>query len=248
MGNSVEADYDVNQPENSDFLPHSSDRTRSQGCNRFSLRKTIPYRKTARATDERTLITTPVPRSGMSDRAPLLRVAADETSPLIVALFNSFVVDFAARCAVGGTDLSYFIIKQLPILHPERFQDDMGWGCTYADFIAPRVLELTYTSLELQSFAEYLGYEDQPFPWNEDRRFQLRCEIDAALFRLYGMDRDDVDYVMETFPIVKRDDERRFGEFRTKRVILEIYDEIVLADLTGNAYPTRQVRSPQVSL
>lgn len=183
----------------------------------------------------------------MSDRAPLIRVPADETAPLIVALFNSFVVDYAARSAVGGTDLSYFIIKQLPILHPARFQDDMGWGCTYADFIVPRVLELTYTSSELQDFAEHLGYEDQPFPWSEHGRFRLRCEIDAALFRLYGMDRYDVDYIMETFPIVKRDDERGFGEFRTKRVILEIYDQMMAADTTGNAYPAR-LRSPEISL
>ena len=184
----------------------------------------------------------------MSDRAPLVRVAADETAPLILALFNSFVVDYAARSAVGGTDLSYFIIKQLPILNPERFRDDMRLGCTYADFIVPRVLELTYTSSELQDFAEHLGYEDRPFPWSEDRRFRLRCEIDAALFRLYGMDRDDVDYILETFPIVKRDDERDYGEFRTKRVILEIYDEMMVAETTGNNYPPRLTRSPEVSL
>ncbi len=183
----------------------------------------------------------------MSDRAPLLDVAADATAPLIVALFNSFVVDFAARSAVGGTDLSYFIIKQLPILHPARFKDDTGWGCTYAEFIVPRVLELTYTASELQDFAKRLGHEDQPFPWNENRRFQLRCEIDAALFHLYGLERDDVDYVMETFPIVKRDDERGFGEYRTKRVILEIYDDMTTANsVTRYAYQARPSRSPEV--
>ncbi len=184
----------------------------------------------------------------MSDRAPLLRVSTDETAPLIVALFNSFVVDFATRSAVGETALSYFIIKQLPIVHPARFKDDMGWGCTYADLIVPRVLELTYTSSELRDFAEHLGSEDQPFSWDKDRRFQLKCEIDAALFRLYGMERDDVDYILETFPIVKRNDERSFGEYRTKRVILEIYDEMTTSGLTGNAYPIRSAKSPEVSL
>lgn len=183
----------------------------------------------------------------MSDRAPLIHIAADDAAPLIIALFNSFVVDYAARSAVGGTDLSYFIIKQLPILHPARFQNDMGWGCTYADFIAPRVLELTYTSSELQDFAEHLGYEEQPFRWSEDRRFWLRCEIDAALFRLYGVDRDEVDYIMETFPIVKRDDERGFGEFRTKRAILEVYDQMMAVGATGNAYPADVRRSPELS-
>lgn len=184
----------------------------------------------------------------MSDRAPLLRVATDETAPLIVALLNSFVVDFAARSAVGGTDLSYFIIKQLPILHPLRFQEDMGWGCTYADFTTPRVLELTYTSSEMQDFVEHFGHENHPFAWDDDRRFLLKCEIDAALFCLYGMSHDETDYIMETFPIVKRDDERDFGEFRTKYVILDIYDEMMTAAMTGNAYQTRSAQSPGVSL
>ena len=31
---------------------------------------------------------------------------------------------------------------------------------------------------------------------------------------------------METFPIVKRKDVKAHGEYRTKRVILEIYDEM----------------------
>ena len=172
----------------------------------------------------------------MSDRAPLLRLATNDTAPLIVALLNSFVIDFAARSAVGGTDLSFFIIKQLPILHPERLLDDTGWGCTYPEFVVPRVLELTYTSSDLRPFAEHLGNDDPPFSWDEDRRFLLKCEIDAALFHLYGMERDDVNYIMETFPIVKRDDERSFGEYRTKSVILEIYDKMASAKLSGSAY------------
>ena len=183
----------------------------------------------------------------MSDRAPLLRVADDEAAPLIVALLNSFVVDFAARSAVGGTDLSYFIIKQLPILHPERFQDETGWGCTYAEFIVPRVLELTYTSSDLRPFAEHLGRDDAPFSWDEDRRFFLKCEIDAALFHLYRVDCDDVDYFIETFPIVKRDDERSYGEYRTKRMILRIYNEMASAKLIGSTYQAR-LNSPPVEL
>ena len=49
-------------------------------------------------------------------------------------------------------------------------------------------------------------------------------KLDAAYFHLYGIARDDVDYIMETLPIVKRKDEAAHGEYRTERVILEIYD------------------------
>lgn len=179
----------------------------------------------------------------MSDRAPLIHVATEETAPLVVALLNSFVIDFAARSAVGGTDLSYFIIKQLPIIHPKRLQEETGWGCTYAEFIKPRVFELTYTSSEIWSFAKQLGHDKPPFTWNEDRRLFVRCEIDAAFFHLYGIESDDVAYIMETFPIVRRDDESKYGEYRTKRLITEIYDEMASAKMTRRAYKTRRTTS-----
>jgi hypothetical protein len=51
-------------------------------------------------------------------------------------------------------------------------------------------------------------------------------KLDAAYFHLYGIERDDVDYVMETFPILKRKDEPRFGEYRTNRLILQTYDRM----------------------
>ena len=65
-----------------------------------------------------------------------------------------------------------------------------------------------------------------PFVWDEARRFLMRCELDALYFHLYGIGRDDVDYIMETFPIVKRKDEATHGEYRSKRVILEMYDQM----------------------
>ena len=43
---------------------------------------------------------------------------------------------------------------------------------------------------------------------------------------------------METFPIVKRKDETRFGEYRTKRVILEVYDSMQHAIDIGEPYCT----------
>ena len=74
-------------------------------------------------------------------------------------------------------------------------------------------------------------------PLGRDRRFLLRCELDAAYFHLYGIARDDVDYIMDTFPIVRRKDEAQYGEYRTKRVILEIYDEMAEGTRTGRALP-----------
>ena len=83
------------------------------------------------------------------------------------------------------------------------------------------------------------GYSGPPFRWDEERRFLLRCELDAAYFHLYGIGRDDADYILETFPIVKRKDEQVHGEYRTKRVILDIYDAMQQAMETGTPYHTR---------
>jgi hypothetical protein len=61
----------------------------------------------------------------------------------------------------------------------------------------------------------------------------------AAYFHRYGIGRDDVDYILETFPIVKRKDEQVHGEYRTKHVILDIYDAMQQAMETGTPYHTR---------
>jgi hypothetical protein len=100
------------------------------------------------------------------------------------------------------------------------------------------VLELVYTSHSVAAFAQEYGYEGPPFRWNEDRRSLLRCELDAIYFHLYGIDRDDVNYIIGTFPIVRRKDEQAHGEYRTKRVILEIYDAMAEAIRTGRPYET----------
>ncbi|HRY11795.1 MAG TPA: hypothetical protein P5544_17670, partial [Candidatus Nanopelagicales bacterium] len=70
------------------------------------------------------------------------------------------------------------------------------------------------------------------------RRELLRAELDAAFFHLYGIARDDVDYIMETFPIVKRKDVAAHGEYRTKRLILEVFDAMQVAIDTGTEYQT----------
>jgi len=92
---------------------------------------------------------------------------------------------------------------------------------------------LVYTSWEMQPLARDCGYEGPPFRWDEERRFQLRCELDAAFFHLYGIGREDVEYIMETFPIVRRKDEARWGEYRTKRVLLEEYDRMAPVARSG---------------
>src|SRR3989442_8662510 len=60
-----------------------------------------------------------------------------------------------------------------------------------------------------------------------------------ASFHLYGIWHADVDNILETFPIVKRKDEQAHGEYRTKRVILDVYDAMQQAMEAGTPYHTR---------
>lgn len=107
-----------------------------------------------------------------------------------------------------------------------------------SDWIAPRVLELVFTAWDMKPLALDLEYEGSPFLWNPERRALVRAELDAAFFHLYGIDRDNVDYIMETFPIVRKNDEQAHGEYRTKRLTLEIYDAMAKASETGEPYST----------
>jgi hypothetical protein len=152
-------------------------------------------------------------------------------------------LDFVARQKLGGVNLDYFVIKQLPVPDPgvvRRFPL-VGFDLNVVA-LARHVLELTYTAWDMAPFAEDLGDVDStggvnpPFIWDDERRFQLRAELDAAFFHLYGLERDEVDYIMDTFPIVRRKDEAAYGEYRTKRVILEMYDAMADSIRTGTGY------------
>ena len=182
----------------------------------------------------------------------------------LVANFASLVLDFAARQKVGGVNMTYGFVKQFPVLPPERY--------TPADlaYIVPRVLELTYTAHDMQAWAddllaampsadprpsEHHGTPLPPFPWNPERRAQLRAELDAYYARLYGLTRDELRYILdpadvmgadypsETFRVLKNSELREFGEYRTQRLVLEAWDR--LANLSSSTQPWDVMYSPQ---
>lgn len=223
------------------------------------------FRDITNATNERTMVSSALGSSGVGNNAPLYdispKVAA--AAAMILANFDSTVLDWAARYSVGGTHLNYYIVRQLPVLLPETFLEEAHSRQTYAEFLAPKVLELTYTAWDLEPFAHDLGYNGPPFIWDEERRFLIRCELDAAFFHLYlgneeewkrtgskelsayfSTPRDAVAYIMETFPIVKRKDEQTHGTYRTRDTILEIYNEMAevmrqnAAAVAAGRYPT----------
>lgn len=188
----------------------------------------LGFRDIARNTDDRTLIATVFPRAGVSNKIPLLVFDDIDTKQAVclITCFDSFIVDYAVRQKVGGATLNFFIVKQFPVIPPPAFAALCPWepATIIADWIAPRALELIYTANDLSGFARDVGHDLPPFRWDPARRAQIRAELDAAFFHLYGVSRADVAYILDTFLVFKARDEQRHGEYHTKRVILEIYD------------------------
>ena len=203
----------------------------------------LGWRDITYTTNERTVICSLLPVAAVGHTFPLL--LPDHGSVWCIcglqANLSAFVLDYAARQKVGGNHLTYSYLYQFPVLLPTAYDESCRWDTRHAlaHWIGRRTVELNYTSWDMQGLAADIHYDCPPFRWDEERRFSVRCELDAAYFHLYGIERDDVDYIMETFPIVKRKDEAAHGRYRTKDSILESYDEMAEAMKTGKPYETR---------
>jgi hypothetical protein len=200
----------------------------------------LGFRDITGATVLRTVIAAVLPAVAVSNKLPLLQFKTNRHPFALGANLSSLALDYVGRQKMGGTSLNFFILKQLPVLPPETYDRPAPWhpGHTLAQWLTPRVLELTYTAWDLEGFAADLGYSGPPFRWDDERRALLRAELDGCFFHLYGIERLDVDYIMGTFPIVERKDRAKHGEYRTKRLILEAYDAMAAASSAGTAYPT----------
>ncbi|HVA23233.1 MAG TPA: SAM-dependent DNA methyltransferase, partial [Chloroflexota bacterium] len=204
----------------------------------------LGWRDICRSTDERTVISSTIPRAAVGDK--YLLAFTERGAHLLQANLSSFVLDYTARQKVTGTSLKYYLVKQLPVLPPEAYQARTPWlgQVTPADWIRGRVLELSFTSWDMASFAEYLEDHGPPFRWDEARRTLIRAEVDAAYFHLYGLQRDEVEHVMDSFDALRRREEKpqNFGEFRTKRLILDRYD--AMADAIRTSVPYQTILDP----
>jgi hypothetical protein len=230
------------------------------------------------STNERTSIASMLPSGALTHSVPWLATPQNSTmNACLLANLNSHVFDYTARQKVAGLHLYGHYLSQLPVIILRSYEGPCAWAAQdnqLNSWLLPRVLELTYTAWDLEAFAQDCGWHGPPFRWDEERRFLLRCELDAAFFHLYlpattdgqwkparvaegavrdetpeelaelkrhvPTPRDAVAYIMDTFPIVRRKDEEKYdGDYRTKRVILEIYDEMAESMRTGVPYKTR---------
>jgi hypothetical protein len=193
----------------------------------------IGWRAISAAHNIRSFIGSALPLAGVGNSCHVVLLGEGEalTKALcFIGSISSLVVDYIARQKIGGANFSFFIAMQLPILPPEAY------SATDCDFINPRVLSLIYTSNALASLAHDKGFDGAPFEFDLNRRSVIRAELDAYYAHLYGLSRDELRYVLdpadvmgpdypsETFRVLKNNEIREFGEYRTQRLVLEAWD------------------------
>lgn len=199
----------------------------------------LAYSWVSSPTNERSMVAYPLPRAAVGNSTPLILI---DDGAVLLAMLSSYALDYQLRQKLGGVNLTYSYVRQLPTLPRELFANPSPWdqSQTIERWIVRRVGELVYTSVDMEGFAEQYGIpKKKPYLWKRPRREALRAELDAAFFHLYGIEREDVDYIMETFPIVQRKDIAAHGDYRTKRMILEIYDAMAKAEATGVPYESQ---------
>ncbi|MDF9717344.1 hypothetical protein [Nocardioides sp. ChNu-99] len=177
----------------------------------------LGWRRIARSTDIRTFIPTVVPRAAFGDSVFLMLPTVDpDAGRALQAIVSSFVFDFVARQKIGGTNASFFLIEQLPLPTLAVLREPVLWTrhMDWAAWLSDRTMDAT----------------DRP------GRGRARTELDAACFHLYGLGREEVAYVMDTFSILRSADSISHGEYRTKRLILETYDGMAEAIASGTPY------------
>jgi hypothetical protein len=189
------------------------------------------------------MIAAVIPRSGVGNTFALLISDQDMSSlratdvSFMLANFNALPFDFVARQKIQGQHLNWYIVEQLPVVPPERYEAIRFGSKTAGEIVREAVLELTYTADDMAAFARDMGYLDEtgavkpPFRWDETRRLRLRAKLDAVYFHLYGIAaRDDVRYVYSTFPIVEREEVAVYGSYRSRELCLAYMSALAAGD------------------
>ena len=55
------------------------------------------------------------------------------------------------------------------------------------------------------------------------------------MLHVYGLNRTEAEHVVDSFSVVRKYEERDYGEYRTKRLVLEAYDRMAMAAARGGA-------------
>jgi len=170
----------------------------------------LGFKDITSATNQRTMIASFVPPVGFTNHFVLIRSSCEvELQACLLANLNSFAFDFVARQKLGAITLNYFIVEQLPTLPPNQYSEWCPWDgrFTLRKWISDRVLKLTCTAVDMLPLAEAADFTGGDAEggrlnhWKAQERADLLAELDGAFLHLYGLSRDDAEYLLSTFKI-----------------------------------------------
>jgi hypothetical protein len=153
-----------------------------------------------------------------------------------LAVANSFTMDFVVRKKISLT-MSYTVLDSLPF--PRLCVDDPT-----ARLLVPLSLRLTCVSSEMIDywnlvakcgFVEPVDSDSRSPGLIEDNERELSLSTVEAIVasKVFGLSRNELAFIMDTFPIVRRKDEAQFGEYRTRRLVLEAFDRQADSQMEG---------------
>ncbi|MFV8230242.1 Eco57I restriction-modification methylase domain-containing protein [Mycolicibacterium fortuitum] len=202
---------------------------------RWDRRWLLGWRDITNASNERTFVPSVLPASGVGHVFPVALTDDLAMNIRLHCLWSSIIFDFIARQKLSGVHMTYNIVQQLAAPCPSGFERPAPWRPSehLETWLKPYVLELAYTSHRLRPYARDLDDNGPPFRWDSGRRALLRSDLDAGFLHIYGLDRDEAEHVLDSFFVVRKYEERDFGEYRTKRLVLEAYDRMAEAIANG---------------
>ena len=205
-------------------------RLRELNCSRDWI---MVWRSISSSAAKRTFIATVLPICAASHSLSVLSSGcAVHLQSCLLANLNSIVLDYVARQKIGGNNVSHVYVKQFPVLPPNYYSEER------LKFVSNRVLKLIFTSNAMKPFADDMGFSGSPFMWSSLDREVIRSQLDAFFARAYGLSKDELlfvldphclkgdDYPSETFSVLKSDEEGKYNEYRTKKLILMEWDRM----------------------
>ena len=219
-------------------------------CPRFWVRKddtgkwpeglgwAVGFKHVTAPTNARTMIACVLPYAGFGNSLPILLPTSQteddiqaykKSSYLLGANMMAFAFDFVTRQKVQGQNLNLYLIEQIPVIASTTYDRTFG-NLTARELVRDHILRLTYTSHNMSVFAHDLGHDGPPFLWEDEERRHLRARLDALYFHLYRLTREEACYVLDTFPIIRQQDEEKFGRYRTRDLVLAYMNALAAGD------------------
>ncbi len=225
------------------------------------------WRGITNVTNERTVIADIIPFVGIGHSAILFTTDNSiQKGICLISNLDTIILDYFARQKIGGSNLTLGYIKQFPVLPPSTYTSkDIAFivprvfALTYTAYDMEEWAKALWNSgsLDLRLALLHAAVNDTgnitdtkfvdrefstafipPVEFNIEKRAVLRAELDAYYARLYGLNRTDLQYILDptstegkdypsvTFPVLRDNEIKQYGEYRTQRLVLEAWDKL----------------------